>query len=302
MLQINNLKEKVLFNNDINYKKKYIDLNSENMSLIKVEIINELISTCLWSGYIKDRKPISMLLVTKPEYGKTEILKQYRYNKGIVYMNDITAWGIAKEVFPRIIKGENVHHIIIPDLLNPIQKQQATSKQFLQFISSLIEEGILNVKTYGIDMPEIIKSLNKEVQCGLITAITKEKFQQKRRIWGGDGVLSRFVPISYSYSISTLQEIFNSIFDGNFNHNEINIDFPEEKIIVEENREINQNLNHYSTRIANQIGLDGIRLQKAIQILLQAHALMNGRNKVEKVDEEFMIKSFNYINYNFNII
>ena len=71
---------------------------------------------------------------------------------------------------------------------------------------------------------------------------------------------------------------------------------------MEENREINQNLNYYSTRIANQIGLDGIRLQKAIQILLQAHALMNGRNKVEKVDEEFMIKSFNYINYNFNII
>ena len=257
--------------------------------MIKMEKINELISSCLWTGYIKDITPVSMILIAKPEMGKTEVLKQYKFNKGCIYINDITAWGIVKKVFPRIVRGENVHHIIIPDFLNPLSKQKATSGAFIQFMSSLIEEGILDVKTYGIDATEILSALNKEIKCGLITAVTKEKFYQKRKLWKDIGFMSRLVPVTYNYSITTLIQILSSIYKEEYMIEKLlDLNFPDNKIDIKGNEEYNRKLNQIVIKIATKVGLEGLRLQKSYQGLMKGHALMNKRTEVNIYDYNFM--------------
>lgn len=58
------------------------------------------------SPHIKNEKPLSLLIVAKPESGKSSAMKQYRENKGIAYLTDCTAYGLTRDVLPKIVTGE----------------------------------------------------------------------------------------------------------------------------------------------------------------------------------------------------
>jgi len=82
---------------------------------------------CLQSFLLrnKDEKPLSLLIVAKPESGKTLVLKKYRENKGIVYLTDCTAYGLTRDILPKVISGE-IRHILIADLITPLSKSAKT--------------------------------------------------------------------------------------------------------------------------------------------------------------------------------
>ena len=46
--------------------------------LLKVEPLKKIIECVLISPYIKNEKTISLLIVAKPESGKSSVMKQYR--------------------------------------------------------------------------------------------------------------------------------------------------------------------------------------------------------------------------------
>jgi len=46
-------------------------------------------------------------------------MKMYRENKGVVYISDCTAYGITRDILPKIVSGE-VKTIMIPDLITPL--------------------------------------------------------------------------------------------------------------------------------------------------------------------------------------
>jgi hypothetical protein len=71
----------------------------EKGSLICVEPLKKLIECALISPYIKNEKPISLLIVAKAESGKTSTMKLYGQNKGIVYVTDCTAYGLTRDIF-----------------------------------------------------------------------------------------------------------------------------------------------------------------------------------------------------------
>jgi hypothetical protein len=75
-------------------------------------------------------------------------------------------------------------------------------------MNGIIEEGVAAMSTYAT--PGLV-TFNMPVKVGLITAITTDEFKDNRHNWKKKGFLSRTIPFSYSYGMSTVNKVFESI-------------------------------------------------------------------------------------------
>ncbi|MBN2185935.1 MAG: hypothetical protein JW732_00565 [Dehalococcoidia bacterium] len=62
--------------------------------MIELEQLEHFIEVVLFTGYIKDERSVSLLVIAEPESGKTELVKRAKRVKGILYVPDATAWGV----------------------------------------------------------------------------------------------------------------------------------------------------------------------------------------------------------------
>jgi len=186
----------------------------------------DIIKLTLYTAYIKNvPKPNSLIIVAKPESGKTEVMRKFAINKNVAYLSDVTAFGIQRDYLSKIENGE-VRHIIIPDLLKPLSRKESTVNTFITMMNSLVEEGVAAVSTYAT--PGLLL-FRKPVRCGLITAITGDEFRDHRHNWKKKGFLSRTVPFSYSYGISTVNKVFESILElGYLKERDIKLGIPKQ--------------------------------------------------------------------------
>src|SRR5208282_1346841 len=213
-------------------------------------------------------KPNSLLIIAKPESGKTEALKKFIKNKNVAYLSDVTAYGIERDYFPKI-ESREIRHIIIPDLLKPLSRKESTVKTFVTMMNALIEEGIASASTYALRRTSTI-----HVKCGLITAITDEEFNDKRHGWSRLGFLSRIVPFSYSYGMDSVKRVFDSILGlGYLKEYEVKLKIPTKDRRIELPRKYAQEILPSTATIARAQNTYGFRLQKQFQALLQASAL-----------------------------
>lgn len=268
--------------------------------VIKMDVMTLAIKMTLFSGYIKNEKPVNLLLIAKPESGKTELLQGFQQNEGIEYFTDVTAHGLQQSIIPKIQAGKKVTHIIIPDLLNPLSKQKATVDSLIMFLNALTEEGIENIETYAAK----IKSLKgMKVQCGIIGCITKDGFEKFKKKWKSIGFLSRMLPVSYSFSVNNVEEIFNNVIQEEFKQNQPMVCiFPKEEVEIQSSVELNQRLKFIASFLGNISDAYGFRAQKQLQTLLKASALMNDRTETNEEDVQNVIKVANYMNFNYNPI
>jgi hypothetical protein len=233
-----------------------------------------------------------LLIVAKPESGKSTVMKQYRENKGIVYISDCTAYGLTRDILPKIVSGET-KTIMIPDLITPLSKSDKTRKGFIAFLNNLVEEGVAKMTTYATVW-------NQDVNANVITAITDEELRDGRRGWAKMGFLSRFIIFTYSYNISTVVEILNFYSDKGPDQAVIEIELPKEKIDIELPRVIADKLNPISMKIGEQFRLYGFRAKINFRTLLKCLAYRNKKSVVteEEFDEFLELASFMNFDYN----
>jgi SAM-dependent methyltransferase len=119
--------------------------------------------------------------VMKPEerimtraLGKTSVMKEYRTNKGILYLTDCTAYGIEQNYLHRIAQGE-IKTLMIPDLLTPLAKQTKTRRTFVAFLNSLIEDGIAGIAT-GV----MVWTKDTDASVNVITSVTSQALRDAR--------------------------------------------------------------------------------------------------------------------------
>jgi len=264
----------------------------ENGYLIRIEPLKKIIECALISPYIKNEKPISLLIVAKAESGKSSVMKQYRENKGIVYLTDCTAYGITRDVLPKIVSGE-IKTIMIPDLITPLSKQTKTRKSFIAFLNNLIEEGIAKITTYSTVW-------NKDVKANVITAVTDEALKDARHNWAKMGFLSRFIVFSYSYSISQVTKILNYYSDHGLKLKNAKIKLPKKQVDVKLSKEIANRLNPIAMRIGEQFRLYGFRAKINFRCLLKCLAFRNKNKTVTDVELEEFLELADYMNFSFN--
>lgn len=260
-----------------------------------LDALETTVKATLFSAYVKDEKPLSLLIVAKPESAKTEVLKKYRENKGIVYLTDCTAYGLTRDILPKAISGE-VKHIVIADLITPLSKSTKTRQSLIAFLNNLIEEGVAKMTTYA-------SVWEREVKCGLVTAITDEALKDGRHDWAKMGFLSRMFLFSYSYPISLVYRIFESLMgDKSAVGEHVKLKFPSRPKEVTLPKNIAEELVPISMKVGESMQIYGFRFFLNTKTMLKALALMHGRSTVTKADLKTFLELSTFLNANFNPI
>lgn len=264
------------------------------MDLKDLDPLVDMVRLTIYTGYLKDQKPNSLIVIAKPESGKTEVMKEFRINKNVAYLSDVTAFGIQRDYLGKIEAGE-VRHIIIPDLLKPLSRKESTVNSFITMMNSLIEEGVVALSTYATSG---LLSFTRPVKCGLITAITGDEFSDQRHNWQKKGFLSRTIPFSYCYGMGTVSKVFESILELDYvRERGIKLDIPEKDVVIELPKKFARTILPSTTAIARAQQTYGFRLQKQFQALLQASALESHRKTVNKTDVERVLRLMDWVNF-----
>jgi hypothetical protein len=260
--------------------------------MVSTSILKKIIECTLISPYIKGEKPLSLMIVAKAESGKSSVMKLYRQNKGVIYLSDCTAYGLSRDVLPKLVSGE-IRTIMITDLITPLSKSAKTRQSFIAFLNNLIEEGVAKITTYATVW-------DKEVKANLITAITDEALEDGRHDWAKMGFLSRFVFFTYSYSASTVSKIMGNYSEHGLALGEEKIKLPDKEINIELPKDIADKLDAQAVLIGHQFEIYGIRAKINLRCLLKCLAYRNKRNIVANDEYREFLELFDYMNSDYN--
>ena len=279
------------------------------LEMLEIKPILEMVRLTLQTGYVKSTEaPVNLLLIAKPEHAKTSAMAAFKI-KGTYTTNNITQAVIVSKILP-MIENNGLKHLIIPDLLNAIEKDFTTRKGFLNLIKSLIEEGITSLDTFNLRTNKIY---NPPIKCGLITGTTSESYlgyydpnEQRykggtKNEWKRSGLLSRFLPFSYEYELSKISRILKFIEKEELLKTPIPKQSVKRKMVeVKGDPALFARLEILSSRIGEVLGGYGLRVQRNLQVLVKANALLNGRKEVIQEDIDKVLQLGNWINDRFN--
>jgi len=259
--------------------------------MISSDKLDTIIECALLSPYIKDEKPVSLLIIAKPESGKTKASKQYKMNKGVCYMTDCTAYGITRDILPKMVGGE-IKTLIIADLITPLSRSTKTRKNFVAFLNNMIEEGVAKITTYATIW-------EKEVKANVITSITDEALNDGRHDWASMGFLSRFICFSYSYSQSTIEKIMDYYSENPPIEKFNSVKLPKKEVEIKLSREYADRLNGLSEKVGHSMGLYGFRAKINFRSLIKTLALRNGHSEVTRTEYDDLMGLADYFNFDF---
>lgn len=247
------------------------------LSLLRLEPILEIIKASVWTGRLSDEKPVSIMLVAKQESAKTESLKYFRGTPTLTFISDLTSRGLIP--YKKEIESGRLRHIVLLDLVRIIAHGRNIADRTLQTLASLMEEGESETSDAGgrdswANFPKI----------GVLMALTPAFFKSKRGKWRETGFLTRFVPVSFSYSEEAVHEIHMSIAAGH------QLPVPQAEAIPALNYAVDCEPKYSAiiARRAEELGIImktyGFRYQRIMRALTKAQARIVGRSYVTSED------------------
>ena len=218
------------------------------------------------------------MFVAKVGFGKSELLSKFAMVDGVYYVNDITAYAIHKLHKQELREGK-IKHIVIPDLLNMLNKPKEQAEAFITFLNALIEEGIVRVESrhsnFVVEFP---------VKVGLITAIAQPDYVRRQDRWAAIGFLSRLLIIRYRYSQAHIDKILRSIILREYHQSSpAKIKFPPETEVFLP-PDIGEDIKIIALRTKDPHDELGARRLKQLQTLTMGLALTKGRTRVNRED------------------
>lgn len=250
----------------------------------KLADVSELVKYTLFSDYLElkithKEVPVSALIIANAESAKTSLVEQYFPNDGIVYANDITAWGIEHMWLDKMKDGR-IKRLLIPDLINPTSRKQETVDSLITFLNAYISwEGMSTVATYAMQF-----ELETPVRGAILATVTPEDFLRVTRSIKAVGFLSRLMPITYSYSHTAVDDILSDIFNGKNQWDKIALDLPTELTPVRLEGMLASQFRPVAKAIGKQAGAYGFRAGTYLMTLSRAKALSEGRDAVNQDD------------------
>lgn len=261
--------------------------------MIGVQQLQEIIETTLTTGRLEGETPVSLLIVSYIGAGKTDLVRHYPdvCVDSVLYVTDITAFAIHKKYGQKLRSGR-IRHIILPDLLVPLNKQKDQAGHFITFMNGIIEEGIAKVisreSNFIVDYP---------VRCGLITTLAREELVKRKQAWAAVGFLSRMLPVSYQYSTKSITKILESIKQRDYRDDQPQkLHLPDEAY-VDLPRDIADLLQPIALSVKDSSDRYGFRRLKQLQTLAMGHALRQGRRSVNERDVDWIRAIAKFMNY-----
>ena len=262
--------------------------------MVGTKAIEKIISLALWSAYVEDEQPQSLLILSQVEGGKSLMATQFRQNDGVVCPHDATAYGIIKDYKDQLVNG-HIKHLIFPEFVFPLARKKETVSTFIAFLNGLIEEGIDTINTYATSF-----RLRKPIRAGVIACLARSEFAWRKRYWIQIGFLSRFLPVSYSYSETVEKAVFEAIFTGKKDIRSISLNFQKGAVILPP--DIARKLNPKAKKIAAALSIKGaveiagFRAQQHLQRMVKALALSRGKSVVDEADVQALMDLAEFMN------
>lgn len=285
-------------------------------SIVGIQPLVDMVALTLQSTYvINERNGVSLLIVANAESAKTTTTFEFSNLNYVGYYDDITQKKLIDEFIP-MVRTKMKRTLVIPDLINCIEKQKSTRNGFLNIIKSAIDDtGINQISTPNLQLQ---RALEKDsglsgTKFNLITAITKDSFligeiptNNMKKTMLRTGLLSRFLPFSYEYDALLVRKIFDlqngkTLPDSDF------CDIPElttEFTAVELDYSYAQELDSFAVLVNQEFEKSGygIRPHQNLLRLAKASALLNRRTKVTDDDVKKVMQLARFINFRFNAI
>ena len=159
-------------------------------------------------------------------------------------------------------------------------------------MNSFIEEGVVNMSTYAENL-----KINMEVKAGFITAIPPNPFHDKRRHWTDIGFMSRALPVSFDYQVSTRIKILDFIKNQEHLGQALEtFNLPKETKSIGLSYKMAQRIEPYSMLLAAASKAYGFRYQRQLQTFAKAIALLQGKDQVDEECIREVERLANYIN------
>ena len=268
-------------------------------NLVGVQPLVDIISLSLQSTFVKNEKNgVSLILISRPETAKTSTIFYFSNLDFVSYYDEVTQKKLMDEFLP-LAKQRQKRTLLIPDLINCIEKQKSTRNQFLNILKSGTDDnGIIRISTFHKQLAFL--KLFEGIRFNVITAITTPNFLQIKRSIVNTGLLSRFLPFSYDYPIDKLRLIFNAIETGTANGDITIPKITKKDVAIKSDAELFKQFEMLSTELGRHYNGFGIRAQTNLQRLAKANALLNHRNSINQDDITKVLHLGKWINYSFN--
>ncbi len=290
--------------------------------MVGYEPIMDALELVLSSKYVAGEKPVSLLLLSEAESGRTEALKKFSSNDGIIVYRRFTAFGVQQDMKEGKIKllfntktksGKKfkiLPHFLIYDFNSLLSFKHDTINSTLELINAMTEEGLSKESTFishSEDMKKFVGATG-----GIVAAVNthgmftyKKKIVQQHLYRGG--FFSRPVIFSFDIPESVMYKIFGALTEEkDIKDFKTTISLPKfnkrisvsiSKKYAEQILEISQEITTaYNKRIGADFKIKGIRLFKSMRTLAKCSALRDERKTVNSYDVERLRFLSNWIN------
>lgn len=259
--------------------------------------ITEICEYALFTDYVllDDRgheSPVSIILVAPPEEAKTSVVAQFDENRGLLYLDNVTAWGIEHEYLEQL-KTRKIKRVLIPDFIDPTNRKKATVDTTITFFNKYISwEGIKEVQTYGMSF-----SLREPLRGSLLTTMATEDFMRMVKSLAAVGFLSRLMIIGYKYSENQLGELLEDIIYKRAGWSKIGLPLPDGQKDIHLDPDLSIKMKTLAIMLGQRAGAGGIRALHQLEILAKGKALSEEREEVIAADiQRIMYLAERYIN------
>ncbi len=248
--------------------------SSARDSFIRLSPVLDILKAAIWTGKLGDERPVSVMLIAEQESCKTECLKYFTGTSTLRYVSDLSSRGLIS--YRKEIESGHMRHLILLDLVRILSHNRSTSERTVQTLASLMEEGESETSDAGgreswANFPRI----------GCLMAITPSYFKSKRGRWRQTGFLTRFVPVSFSYSAESVKAVHEAISNGHKIPAPTPERLPELPVGVKCSREHSKMLGKVAEELGVKMKTYGFRYHRVLRTLAKAQACIEGCGTVE---------------------
>lgn len=241
--------------------------------------LTTFIRTVIWSGFVKNGRPQSIMLVSDPGQGKSELLDRFRPNNFIEYYNDIT----MQQLLPVLKRAQDgrTKFLSIGEFQKIIGRRKSVSANFLSLLMMALEEGVHKIG-YGP-----VERDFGGVRLGLLAATTRRSLIKNPYLVSDISIDSRMFFVDAHASLEEIRELEKRIADGDTQLiKPVVIDTPGDPVYVDFPKKLAQQCRHWTEemRRARGVNVYGVRTLTRFMHLCKGVALSHGRDVIKSAD------------------
>lgn len=242
--------------------------------------MSELVRMFAMTGWLKNARAQSMMLVSEPGNGKSELLERFMQNGWLEYASDMTSQGLHP-ILKQMQRGATTH-IFATEFQKFLARKTATAEATVGLMCQMMEEGVRQVRI-GQQVVDF-----GGAQGGLIGAITHKTADVWKNALNEFGFWSRCAAFEWEMSQDELRGVMTRISLGDKSDLEpIVMVIPRTKIVVDFPAALSSQFEDFVTMRMKAHTV--LRVFMRFRALAMACALLDGRDVVHARDVEKVV-------------